>query len=222
MPSSKVTYSKNGTDHKIEMSWGMFFRNFTVSYDGIEIGRFENQKQLNKGRDFTLPTGEILRVKKTQKMMTVLIEVLINGEPVNGTATDPKILVRNAYMMAIFLCALNFIVGLLAYFFRVDFLLNLGFGWYNMIISLLYLAPILIGYKSKSWIALCFVLAVFLLDTLNGLFWIIELNKRGEQVNGGSMVMRFVFGMPLFLGAKAGFLLKNNKAKSENISADIG
>ena len=211
MPKRTVIYKKNGIEHKIEMSWGLFFKNFTVRFDGLEVGRFEGQLELNSGRDFSLPNGETLRVKKTQKMMTMLIEVLINGEPVEGTDSDPRTLVRNAYYVAIFLCALNVIVGSLAFFFKIDALTQLGFGWYNLIIGTLYFLPTFLGFRNKSWLMLSFILAIFLFDTVNAIYWIFELSRRGFQINGGTLVMRFIFGVPLFIGAKSGYLMKDKE-----------
>nr|BDT27428.1 hypothetical protein BHI3_08940 [Bacteriovorax sp. HI3] len=216
MPKKVVIYKKNGINHEIEMSWGIFFRNFIVYFDGKEIGRFQGQKHLDRGEDFLLPNGETLRVKKTQKIMTVLIEVFVNGEPLEGTDSDPAVLVEKAYKVAIFLCGLNLVVGLLASFFQIDFLIQMGFGWYNLIMSILYFVPIFIGYKTKSWVALCFVLVVFLLDTVNAFLWIVEMGKSGRQVNGGSLVVRLFFGVPLFLGAKAGFLLKDKEQEKQS------
>lgn len=205
-----VTCKKNNVDHKIEMSWGMFFKNFTVSFDGEVLGVFKNQKELNLGRDFTLPSGEILRVKKTQKIMTMLIETLINGVPIEGTDSDPRKLLEKAYHVAILLCVLNLVVGFLGYFVNLEFLSAHGYGLYNLVIGTLYFLPIILGVKQKSWPMLIFIFTVFLIDTASAFYWIIEMNKQGVQVNGGSLVARFIFGVPLFLGVKAGYSLRNN------------
>lgn len=211
MPQKIITLKSNHEENTIKLTWGIFFRNFVVYFNDKELGRFENISQLNKGKDFTLPNGDILTVKKTQKIMTTVLETLINGQPIEGSATDPKILIQNAYYVGFFLCGVNLALGSFATLLGIQSLLQLGFGPYNMIIGSLYLFPALIGFKNRSWVALCFILAVFLFDTVSAVYWIAQLAKQGVHINAGSLVVRFIFAVPLFLGAKAGFELKDKE-----------
>lgn len=208
MPKKIVSYKKNNIDHKIEMSWKIFYRDFIVRFDGEVIGTFESQKELNSGRDFVLPIGVVLHVKKTQKFLTVLIESLIDGIPIEGSDSDPRKIVERAYFVSIFLCLINYAFGLLGYFIVLKFLSIHGYGLYNLVLGTLYLIPFCLGVKQKSWLMLLFIFIVFIIDTLAAFYGIYEMSKQGIQVSAVPIVMRFIFGVPLYLGVKAGYDLK--------------
>ena len=82
-------YLANNSTEPLTLSWGFNWKNLKVSYLDELLGEIVTKKELVEGREFQLPDNRVVSVKLKGSMMPQL-EVLLNNEPVNGSATDPE------------------------------------------------------------------------------------------------------------------------------------
>ncbi len=88
MPTKQYALEAGGAK-RIKVSWGMFWKNFVVAFDGQEVGRVEGGlKELKIGSTFALPNGSELRVRVKTGLVPDL-ELFLDGKPVPGTAAVP-------------------------------------------------------------------------------------------------------------------------------------
>lgn len=152
---------------RLEISWGWFWKNFTIRLDGQEVGRLAGQKELQQGQEFHLPDGSQLSVRLRGGLFSEL-HVLRDGQPLPGSASDPGVRLRNAYLALYFIGGLNLLFGLLAEIFQASFLLELGVGLYSMVLGVAFLG---LGFlvMRRSFIALVIAFALLLVETLSRL-----------------------------------------------------
>jgi hypothetical protein len=131
MPKQQFALEKGG-NKRLELSWKGGWRNFTVKLDGQEVGKIDGQKSLKEGRTFTLNDGSTLSIKLKTGLSSEL-QVLRDGKPLPGSASDPRQKLSNATGVIIFVGGLGLVLGLIAALFEVDLLLGLGFGWGSVI-----------------------------------------------------------------------------------------
>jgi hypothetical protein len=80
---------KLATGEPLKISWRRGWRNMHVAVNEAEIGIVADKPSLKQGRDFTLPDGSKLTVRLGRLYGLPQLEVLHNGKPVAGSATDP-------------------------------------------------------------------------------------------------------------------------------------
>jgi hypothetical protein len=162
MPTKR--YSLNpGEAPRVELTWGVSWKNLRVSLDGKEIGTIPSAKELKAGQEFPLGDGTTLQVQLHQNFIAPELRVLRNGRPLPGSASDPAERVRVASQVVYFIAGLNIVVGLLVGMFHVDFLRIIGAGWPTFFTGVIYLV---LGYfvQRRSFAALVAAVALFALD----------------------------------------------------------
>lgn len=197
MAKQRFALEANGPK-RLEISWGMFWRNITVRLDGQVIGTVPSKKELAQGYDIFLPDTSLLNIKLARTFVTQELQVLRNGQPLPGSASDPQSRVKTAANVIFFIAGLNIVVGLIALFFQVDLLLAYGLGIESVITGLIYA---LLGFfvKRKSLVALVIAIVLFVLDGVFGLVTAAEVGA-----NPGSMVIaRIVLLIPMLQGFSA-------------------
>ncbi|MFN8443150.1 MAG: hypothetical protein U0175_20415 [Caldilineaceae bacterium] len=197
MAKQRFALEVNGPK-RLEISWGMFWRNITIRLDDQIIGTVPSRKELSQGYDIFLPDTSLLNIKFARTFITQELQVLRNGQPLPGSASDPQSRVNAAANVIFFIAGLNIVVGLIALFFQVDFLLAYGLGIESIITGLIYA---ILGFfvKRKSLAALVIAIILFVLDGAFGLVTAVEVGA-----NPGSMVIaRIVLLIPMLQGFSA-------------------
>ena len=164
MPKQEFSFEKGGPK-RLVLSWKGVWKDFTITLDGQEIGKMNGQKELKQGGEYTLPDGSNLKVHLVQKYSGAELQILKDGEPLPGSASDPEQKFKVAYGIIFFIAGLNLLIGLLGLVFQSDFFFEMGWGLYQMIFGLVFLG---LGFwaRTKSSIALIIATAIFALDAL--------------------------------------------------------
>jgi hypothetical protein len=198
MPKQSYALEPNGPK-RLQISWGTFWKNITVTLDGSLIGTIPDQKALRQGRQFTLPDGSTLSVQFSQNLAGAELRVLRNGQPLPGSASDPESRLKVAAGVIFFVTGLNILLGLIAVFFQVDFLLQLGLGWFSVIFGLVFLF-LGIFTQRRSQVALIIAIVLFGLD---GLLGIVGAVMAGYAPSIPGLFMRILLLIPMIQGVSA-------------------
>jgi MFS family permease len=207
MPTKKFTLKNGDADSfNIEISWKGLWKNTTVTCNGNEIGSFADQKELKAGKDFTLPDGGSLKVQLAQSFANAELQVLRDGKPVAGSASDPVERLKVAYGVIFFVAGLSITVGLVAELFEVAFLLRLGIGVGAMISGAV---MGVLGYfvTRRSMAALGLAIGLFALD---GILSLVIVAQQGGRPSVGGIVFRVFLIIPMVKGFSA---IRELKAK---------
>ncbi|MBN1920933.1 MAG: hypothetical protein JW892_06790 [Anaerolineae bacterium] len=197
-----------GGEKRLEISWKGMWKNVTVSLDGAPLGVIPSQKALSAGQEFQAPDGSTIKVQLVNKLMTTELHVLRDGQPLPGSAADPRTKLKNAYGMIYFVAGLNLVLGLVTTLFDVEFLQIIGIGVNSIIFGLVFLV---LGYfvQRKSAVALILAIVIFALD---GILGFVLAVTQGYNPGGVGIVARVFLIIPMIQGIGA---IKALKAQEE-------
>lgn len=206
MPKQSFALEAGG-ENRLEISWKGMYKDLTVSLDGNSIGVIPNQKALSAGQEFRSVDGSIIKVQLVSKFMSTELQVLRNGQPLPGSASDPQTKMKNAYGMVYFVAGLNLVLGLVSFLFNVEFLQQIGIGFGSILFGLVFLA---LGFfvQRKSTVALILAIVIFALDGIVGFFLAVS---QGYNPGSGGIIARIFLLIPMIQGVGA---IKALKAKS--------
>ncbi len=198
MPKQSYALEAGG-EKRLEISWKPFWKDITVTLDGNSIGTIPNQKALTSGQEFRLPDGTALKVQLVSRVTSTELQVLRNGQPPPGSASDPQIRLKYAYWVVYFVAGLNLVLGLISFLFNVEFLQQIGIGFGSILFGLVFLV---LGFftQRKSMVALILAIVIFALDGLAGLF----LSAAQGGIPGiGGLFARILLLIPMIQGIGA-------------------
>jgi hypothetical protein len=197
MPTKTYYFDATKTEG-VTASWGMFFRNFRLDYQGRELGHL-TPAELKAGHEFALPDGRLLLVRLQQKFGAQGLDFQLNGQHLAGTVNDPLTQINTGFAAIMFIAGLNVVVSLAALLGRVEVLLALGIGWGSLIEGLIYAGLGWLGkYRQAAW---AFYVALGLV-VLDGVMLL------GSSMGTGGLVMRLFLGIAIYRGAAAARQLK--------------
>ncbi len=197
MPKQSYALEPNGPK-RLQISWGAFWKNITITLDGSTIGTIPDQKTLSQGSTFPLPDGSTLSVQLLQSLAGAELRVLRDGKPLPGSASDPQIRHKTAYGVLFFIGGLNLLLGLAGLFFENEFLQALGAGWYTLIFGMVFIFLGIFTWR-RSQMALVIAIVLFALD---GFLSFIAMAQNGSFAFGGLIVRVFLI-IPLIQGIGA-------------------
>jgi hypothetical protein len=201
MPTNTYYLDAARTD-AITASWGMFFRNFRLDYQGRELGQL-TPAELKAGYEFTLPDGRRLLVQLQQKIGAQGLDFQVDGRPLGGTVNDPLTQINTAFGSIMFIAGLNVLLSAVTMLGQVEFLVTLGFGWGTLAEGLVYAGLGWLGkYRQAAW---AFYVALGLL-VLDGVMLL------GSGLGTGGLVVRLFLGIAIYRGAAA---MRQLRAASE-------
>jgi hypothetical protein len=197
-----------GGEKRLEISWKGVYKDITVSLDGNSVGVIPDQKALSAGQEFRLIDGSIIKVQLVKKFTSTELQVLRNGQPVPGSASDPQSQLKTAYGMVYFVAGLNLVLGLVSFLFNVEFLQQIGIGFGSIIFGLVFLV---LGFfvQRKSTVALILAIVIFAFDGILGIFL---AASQGYNPGAGGIIARIFLIIPMFQGIGAIKALKNKSA----------
>lgn len=197
MPKQTYPLEKGGPK-RLELAWKGAWKNLTVSLDGQELGVIPDQKALRAGQTFMLPDGSALDVKLVRQFTSVSLELRLDGQPLPGSSADPEQRLQGAYGILFFLGGVNILLGLIAVFFQIEFLLMLGLNLASVFLGFIWLT---LGFfvRRRSLAALIVALCLYGLDGV--LFLIGAVNMGANPTSGLFMRVIFFIGMAQGVGA---------------------
>lgn len=195
-----------GGPKRLEISWKGLWKDFTVKVDEQRVGTLDGLNVIKEGQQFTLPDGSVLNVRLVQKFPGSELQILRDGQPLPGSASDPETRFKNAYGMVFFIAGFNLVLGLLAVVFEVEFLQAVGIGFYSIIFGLIFLA---LGFftRMKSQAALIAAIVIFALDAILGLVFSV---MAGATPGATGLIVRGLLIIPMFQGVPAIRALKQS------------
>jgi hypothetical protein len=198
MPRQSYSLEENGPK-RLEVSWKGIWKKFTVTLDGNVIGTMEGQKELKKGREYPLPDESLLKVQLVQKLAAVELQVLRDGKPLPGSASDPEQRFKTAYQIIFFIAGLNLVLGLISELLEVEFLLSLGLGIGSVFFGLVFLG---LGFwvRTGSLVGLILTIVIFGLDGVLGFYSAIDA---GFEPGLGGIFARIILLIPMIQGVGA-------------------
>lgn len=199
MPT-KTLYLDDARIQPITATWGMFYRNFAVSYAGTALEPTNPEATIAQGRQYRLPDGRIFSARHKQNAYPQEMELLIDGQPVPGSGTHPRERIKQAWYVLLFVGVLNLGLGLAAELGNVTVLLNFGLGWGSVVEGFLFLALGWLGYSRRSVPALTAALVLLVLDAVLSIGGALAA---GHSAGLGGLVMRFFFCITVFRGLQA-------------------
>ena len=208
MPS-KTFYLDDTRTQPLTASWGMFFRNFTVSYAGTALAAIHPEASIAEGRQYPLPDGRIFSAQHKQNTYPQEMELLIDGQPIAGSGTHPVERIKQAWYVLLFVGVLNLGLGLAAELGKVAVLLELGLGWGGAVEGVIFLVVGWLGYSRRSVPALTIALVLLVLDAALSIGGALTA---GHAAGLGGLVVRLYFGLTVFRGLQAARQLRREQA----------
>ena len=191
---TKQSYSfEPGGPKRLELSWKGFYKNMTLKLDGMQIGEVPDSKTLAAGQEFRLVDGSIIKVQMVSNLAGTEIQVLRNGQPLPGSASNPETRIKTAVGIIFFIAGLNILIGLIATFASSDILDQIGVSWINLIFGAFFLV---MGFlvRKHSKVALIISIVVFALDAVLG---IIGSILAGVTPSIFGLLMRVILIIPM-------------------------
>jgi hypothetical protein len=199
-----------GGPKRLELSWQGLWRHLTVILDGRVIGTFPDQKALSAGQVFKLPDGSPLKIQLVRKYGSTELQVQRNDLPLPGSSSDPQVRLKTAYWMIFFIAGLNLVLGVLAWFFNIQALLQIGFGFGSVLFGLVFLLLGFLVQRKRSYFAL--ILAIVLLF-VDGIVGMVLSTLQGYSPSVGGFIGRIILMIPMIQGLGALNYLKRQDAK---------
>ena len=195
----KSFYLDQDKQERINITSGFSWRNTKIIHNGSVIGSFKNQKELKEGGEFTLDSERNLSVKLAGKFQPEL-ELLINGEVIKGSPTDPAMQLKNAGGLAIGIGSLSILAGFIAEVWQIPRLLEAGIGIGSIIVGVVI---IILGIfvKKRSFVALAVIVGLIILDIVAGVYFAINSTTDANPSTG--VIIKVFFLMGLFKGFRA-------------------
>jgi hypothetical protein len=197
MPTQKYALESGGPK-RLEISWKINWKDFTVKLDDQVIGTANSHKELKAGRNFRLPDDSTLFIHLTQTPLSAGLHITRNGLPLPGSAQDPEVKLNTAYGTIFLVAGLNIVLGLLSVLFRIEFLQMAGINTISIAFGLTFLV-LGLGAKRKSRGALIIAIAILAIDGILGVILAID---QGRIPTGGIMARIFLL-LPMIQGVKA-------------------
>jgi hypothetical protein len=198
MPTKKYALEQGGPQ-RVEISWRGIWKDISVKVDGYLLGTIANKKELQAGRQFMLPDGTVLSVQLVRKFSAVELQVLRNGYPLPGSASDPQQRLKIAYGILFFIAGLNIVLGLIAVLAAPPYLTDqLGIDWTTIGFGVVFLILGLLV-RRRSMVALGFAVALFILSGIWS-FYVITQNMPGHTPPVGGIIVRILFLVSLIQG----------------------
>ena len=199
--ATKTYYLDQARTEPITVKWGMFYRNFTLAYCGQPVLPTEQGASLTQGGyRYDLPGGRSLRAGLKRSVGMQEVELLLDGQPLSGSATHPVQRIKQAWYTLLLVGLFNILLGGVALATTSPVLQNFGLGWGNAVEGLLFLGLGWLGYQRRSAVLFYVAFGVLIADSVLGL---VTLAQAGAHGNFGGFFLRFFICVLVFRGARA-------------------
>jgi hypothetical protein len=215
MAKTKLALEAGGPQ-RLELSWGMSWKNFQITLDGQQVGTVAGgQKELKEGVEFRLSDGSTLHIQLVQSAMNVELRVLRNGVPLPGSASDPAQRVKNAAYLLYFLAGLNTLLGVVAMVIVSDALEGMGIGIGNILFGAIVAALGFFTYR-RSRVAPVLAIVLYVADSL---YTLVSFSGAGRTPPVAGIIFRIYIIYALVQAVKAaGELARQEESAGSGLS----
>jgi hypothetical protein len=198
MPT-KTYYLDDAKTEPIQVRWGMFWKNFTLTQHGQVLARVPNRSALKAGVVVSLADGRALSARLSPQFMQEELELLLDGQPLPGSPTHPHYRVQQAVYALSAVGGFNIVMGLIAEIRPYADLQKSGFGYPSMVEGLLYMGLVWWAQGRRSVLTFYAGIGLLLLDFIVPL---VTMDAAAKPSTSG-MFLRFALIAVLYNGAKA-------------------
>ncbi|MGI4883552.1 MAG: hypothetical protein ACRYFR_01175 [Janthinobacterium lividum] len=203
----KTYYLDEARTEPITVQWGMAYRNFILSYQGEPVAPAEYGPSLTEGYRYDLPGGRRLSAQLMRNAGLQEVELLLNGQPLPGSATHPLERIKQAWYALLLVGVFSTALVVAAQYANIDALAPLHFGWPAVLENLLLVGLGWWGYRRHAAVAFYLALGLLVLDWV---VMVVSLTQAGNFGGVGSIFLRFVICVFVFRGAQAAQALKRD------------
>ncbi|MDX1919769.1 MAG: hypothetical protein SFU25_03430, partial [Candidatus Caenarcaniphilales bacterium] len=166
----------------------LFSSRHKVFLDGLPIGEFASSKEATKGKEFRIDHNNFVEIKFVKVALNPEVHVSLNGLTLESSPNHPKARKTAAFALAVFLTILNLGIGIAGASGVFPFLINAGFGIYNLIIGIFYLMSLALFKFFDPFIGIVLCLVLYSIDS------IVALNSLpGNPGISGAIIVRIMF-----------------------------
>lgn len=187
--------NRNGQVETLQFKRVGFFKPKEIWLGDELLGTWPKRKELEKGIVYSAKDGSRLELK--MKAFPIELQIKLNDQIVEGSASHPETRIKTAYQIMAFICGLNLVVGTIAIVANVDILLRLGMGVYNLIMGGILLILLMVGFREKKFWPLAIGLLLFSLDAVMMIY--LMINTKTVPNISPIFVRIFIF-IPWFKG----------------------
>lgn len=187
---------ERGGPKVLVISWTGNWKDFRVTFDGRLVGQIEGKANMLEGRSFKLPGKRKLEIWLETRLLNTGLVVLLDGEPVPGSLTDPVARVAGAAATIFFIAALYVAAGLVAEIFQWKWLKGLGAGWISAGVGMI-LAGLGLLVLRRVRVALMAAILFMLADAFAGM---VLAAQAGALPSVEGLVIRLILLLPLLMG----------------------
>ncbi len=205
MKAQKFNLTVGSAKRTLILQRKSLFGKMGIFLDQEKLADLASVKELRKGQEFTLQDGSTLVFKMVSNPFPEF-QISHNGNPVEGSANDSGTRIRTAYNLMAFICAINFLIGIMAIAIKSKMLLGLGFGPYNLLIGTCFLLCLIFSNSKKRFTPLALGLLIFSLDTVLALYSAFVILHMFP--NPGILIVRFFIIWPWWKGVREALKVK--------------
>jgi len=207
VPKQDFAFEPNGP-RRLEISWGMFWKNIIIRLDGEELDTIATQNEFRQGKEYKLNDGSVLAIRLVNSLMGQDVQVTRNGKPLPGTMQHPETRIRSSFVLLYFIGGWKVLFGILGLAINgVDFTV-LSRNFIDIFIGLVFILLATLVRK-RSIIALIAGIALFAGDALYTAYTIYQ---SGQQQNVFSLLIQVFLIYYLYQGVGA---IKKEKEERE-------
>lgn len=215
MAKQQKFYLDEEKTQEVIVSWRGIWKDVAVTVNGEQVGGFPNMSALKQGGVFHLRDGSTLAVRLSTERYDSGLRLDHNGRPLKGTSGDPEIQLKSVFGIAVFIGALNFIVGAIGQFGDVEFLERMGANWILMLVGAVIIGLGYATWKFRSGAALLVIILLLAANIFLELFFALEEQASpsiGSVVFKVFMIIAMAKGFSAIRAVKDEELMKNRKA----------
>ncbi|QDE90924.1 hypothetical protein BHS06_19215 [Myxococcus xanthus] len=214
MGSKKLALEAGGP-HRLELSWGWGWKQFTVTLDGKVVGTLDGgTAELKRGVFFKLPDGSSLNVLLQSGVFRTALAVSRDGEALPGSDTDPAQQVKSAANLLYFLAGLNTLLGVIALLVESEVLEAAGMGLGSILFGLV---VAVLGFFTYRGTRVAPILAG-ILYIADALFTVVDTLSGGGRPPIFALIIRAYIVITLFTAAKAAAELRRREQEGAGVS----
>jgi hypothetical protein len=196
--ATKTFYLDEEKKEKLDISFGIGWKNFSIKHNGTGLGAPVSKKELKNGVEYRLPGENVVRARVKSGLIQEL-ELLLNNVPIKGSPTDPDQVIKTTFNLAVIIATLNILIGMLGMLDILPMLKTMGIGLGSFIWGALILL-LSFGIKKKSSFAAYAIAGLLALDIILTIVFAANVNSNTPTAG---IVIKVIFILYMIKGAKA-------------------
>jgi hypothetical protein len=172
----------------------LFWKNTEVLYNNVLLDTIPTKDDLRAGRVYEPEPGMQVRVSLLKQGFSSpeMIDVLVNGKPLPGAASDPDTGINAAFATMLVLGVINGIIGIISFFNSEGSFAGKEMGIGGLVVGALFCG---LGFwlkKSKSAAPIIIAIVVIVADMILTVYFNIQSGTRQMPVMGVGLKVLFI------------------------------